>query len=452
MRTQLSTLRPLGVARALVAPGPADRRTRVTVWVVFAVVHAWLALVGVVIAPQESFWDVDLYRWWMHLGAHDGQWPVLEGPWVYPVGAIVPMLVPALVTTVDTAAYAAAWCALVTVLDAVAVAWLLRRGRPGALGALWWMAYLAALGPVAMGRLDAVAAPVMVVGLLAAVRRPRVAAVILTAGAWVKVAPGALVLPLLTAVRRPVRDVVVPAAAVCAAVAAVTTALGGLPNLLSFLSAQEGRGLQVEAVAATPWVLQHAAGNPDVTVFLNQQLVTWEIAGPGTAGAARALNVALALAAGVTAALLWWASRRGDATAVLAPGALLVLTVLIAFDKVLSPQYLSWLAAPVAVALAAGRGASDGADAPGEGSGLPRWLPASAGALLVVAGLTQWVFPWAYQQMLAGANAVSIGLAVRNVLLVVVLGLAAAGVVRAGRAVPAGSSAERDDDLSDVGA
>lgn len=443
-----AALRPLSAVRVLLASGPADRRATAAVWVAFFAVHAWLAFVGVVLAPQESFWDVDLYRWWMHLGGHEGQWPVLTGPWVYPVGAIIPMLLPALVTTVDTAAYATTWCALVTALDAVAVAWLLRRGRPGALGAAWWMVYLAALGPVAMGRLDAVAAPVMIVGLLAAARRPRVAAAILTIGAWIKVAPGALVLPLLTAARRPVRDVVVPAAAVCTVVALVTTALGGLPNLFSFLSAQEGRGLQVEAVAATPWVLQHAAGNPDVGVFLNQQLVTWEIVGPGTAATARALNVALALAAGVAAALLWWASRRGDATAVLAPGALLVLTVLVVFDKVLSPQYLSWFAAPIAAALAA-RPRPGG----GPGGSRPRWLLAAAPTLLVVAALTQWEFPWGYQHMLAGAGAVSVGLAARNVLLVVTLGLAAAGVVRAGRTHPGEPlAARRDDDLSDVGA
>ncbi len=425
-----------GALRRVVAPGAAGRRSHLAVWAAFVIVHAWLTLVGVVIAPRESFWDIDLYEWWMFQATHDGVWPVLDGPWVYPVGAIVPMLLPALASTTNVTAYVTAWCALVTVLDGVAVAWLLRRGRPGALGAAWWLAYLAALGPVAMGRLDAVAAPLMIVGLLAAARRPRVAAVVLTVGAWIKVAPGALVLPLFTAARRPLRDVVAPAATVCAAVATATTALGGLPHLLSFLSAQEGRGLQVEAVAATPWVLMHAARNPDVGVVLNQHLVTWEIAGPGTAATARVLNVGLALAAGAVAALLWWASRRGAASAVLAPGALLVLTVLVTFDKVLSPQYLSWLAAPVAVALAA-RPADDGRR--------PRWLRAAAPLLLVVAGLTQWEFPWAYQDMLVGAPAVSIGLALRNVLLVVVLGVAVAGVVRAARMHPDDPSGPPDD-------
>ena len=54
--------------------------------------HAWLAFVGLVMIPQKAFWDLELYRYWMWLGLHEGQWPVLSGDWVYPAGAILPML------------------------------------------------------------------------------------------------------------------------------------------------------------------------------------------------------------------------------------------------------------------------------------------------------------------------------------------------------------------------
>ena len=68
------------------------------------------------------------------------------------IGAdIVPVVAPGLVTVVSPPGYALAWAAVVTALDAVVVAVLLRRGATTA--ALWWLAFLLALGPVALGRL-----------------------------------------------------------------------------------------------------------------------------------------------------------------------------------------------------------------------------------------------------------------------------------------------------------
>ena len=65
-----------------------------------------------------------------------------------------------------------------------------------------------------MGRLDAVVAPVIIVALAIALNHPRIASSLLTAAAWVKVAPGALLLSMFFAVRRPWRSVVVPGALV----------------------------------------------------------------------------------------------------------------------------------------------------------------------------------------------------------------------------------------------
>jgi uncharacterized membrane protein len=392
---------------------------RAAVWVGFALVHVWLAVLGVAIVPTEAFWDVDLYRWWMYLALVDGQWPVLDSAWVYPAGAMVPMLVPALASTYSTTTYAIGWCLLVTTLDGVATARLLRFGRRGELGAIWWLAFLAALGPVAMGRLDAIIAPLMVLALEAGVRRPRVAAALMTVGAWIKVAPGALLIPLLAAARRPIRTVIGPATVVCAAVVGLVAAGGGLAHLFSFLSTQTGRGLQVESVAATPWMVESALGRTDVVVKLNESLVTWEVIGPGTAATARMLDVVLALAIGAVAGLLWWASRQGKAGAAFLPGALLVLITLVVVNKVGSPQYLTWLAPPMALLLASQR--------------VDRWLGWTAGAVLVGAGLTQVLFPWGYLDLLQGSPFQTVALVARNVLEVAVLVLAVVGVVRAAR-------------------
>src|SRR5665648_310856 len=100
-------------------------------------------------------------------------------------------------------------------------------------------------------------------------------------GAWIKVAPGILLLPLVAAVRRPGRDVVVPALVVCGVVVGAVAAGGGIGNIASFLTDQSTRGLQVESVTATPWVVA-SLWRDDVAIRLNDALVTWEIVGPGT--------------------------------------------------------------------------------------------------------------------------------------------------------------------------
>lgn len=362
--------------------------------------------------PSQAFHDVDLYRWWMYQGLVEGHWPVLDDPSVYPAGAVLPMLLAA-VGGVTNPGYALAWSAMVTALDAVAVAALLR--RPGGVAAaLWWLAFMVLLGPVALGRLDGVVAPLTLLALLAAVgppARPRLAATLLTVGAWVKVAPGALVLPLAAAARRPLRDVVAPAAAVCAVVVAAVVAGGGAPRLLGFLSTQGDRGLQVESVTASMLGALHRSG----AIRLNDELVTYEVVGPGTTAAVRVLDVLLPVAVAAVAGLLVLARRRGTAVDALLPGALTLVAVLVVANKVGSPQFLTWFAAPVAVALATRAAAVRSA------------VPV---LLLVVAGLTQAVFPWGYLQLLRGDTVLVLVLEARNALLVAVLVLAVVRLVR----------------------
>ena len=397
---------------------PASGRA---IWIGFAAVHAWLVLVGVVIIPHNAFADLELYRSWVGLGLDGGAWPVFGGPFVYPVGALVPMIIPAVITTTSTALYALGWCAMVTALDAVAVRALLRRG--GARGAWWWLAFLFLLGPVAMGRIDAVVAPLVIVALLAAAQRPRVAAALITVGAWIKVAPGVLILPLLMVVRRPVRAVVVPAGLVCAGVLGAVAAGGGLRYVASFLNAQDGRGLEVEAVVASPWVLA-ALVRHDVAIVLNAKLATWEIAGPGTATAAHALGIVLPMAVAGLAWLIWRARARPlDA---LVWGPLALCTLLIVANKVGSPQYIGWLAPPVAVALAT-RAARTGPAPKG-----PSPLTHIARAVLAIAALTQVVFPLGFWLLRHGNALIAVVLVARNVALVVVLVVACVQLARCG--------------------
>jgi hypothetical protein len=399
-------------------------RSRTALWAAFTAVHGWLAYLGVVLIPTRGFWDVDLYRWWASLALDAGRWPVLDDPWVYPAGALGPVLAPALTGARSTVGYATGWCVMVTVLDAVAVAVLLRASRGRApVGAWWWMAFLPLLGPVAMGRLDAVVAPVTVVALAVAARHPRAAAALLTVGAWIKVAPGALLLPLAAAARRPVRDVVVPAAVVCAGVVGLVAAGGGLPRVAVFLAEQTRRGLQLESVTATPWVV---AGLTDdrVRIGFDDTLVTWQVAGPGTEVAVTALGVVLPLSVLALGALLLVARARrgGDPTALLLWGALAASALLIVTNKVGSPQFVGWLAAPVAVGLTVTRGRT--------------WAGVGA-AVLLTAALTQLVFPLGADGLPTGDPVVTAVLVLRNLALVAVAAVAMCAVVRLALSRPA---------------
>ena len=406
METQLT----VGPTRA--TPVARFAGSRRALWTAFVLAHAWLAFLGALWIPHRAFYDVDLYRYWSALGLENGVWPVFDGPWVYPVGALLPMLLPAAVSTTSTLGYALAWAALVTAGDAVAV-WSLSRDR-NTLGAWWWLAFLVLLGPVAMGRIDAILAPIVVLALLVAMQRPRVAAALLTVGAWIKVAPGVLILPLLLIVRRPVRDVVVPAALVCTGVLGAVAVGGGLGNVASFLTEQDARGLQVEAVFSTPWVVASLVRD-NVAIVLNRELITWEIVGPGTTGAARLMDVLLPLAVAALAVLLWRArSRPLD---VLVWGSLAFATVLIVVNKVGSPQYVGWLAPPVAVALTLRSTWPDNEAGARSRAAAPR----VAGAVLLIAALTQLIFPLAYSSLLTGGAVISGILVVRNLLLLALL-------------------------------
>lgn len=373
--------------------------------------------------PAEAFHDVDLYRWWAHLALAEGTWPVLDEPWVYPAGALAPVVLPGLATTWSTPGYAVVWCLLVTALDALAVDRLLRRTPHGRRAAAWWLAFLVLLGPVWLGRLDGVVAPLVVVALAEALRRPAVASALLTVGAWVKVAPGAVLLPLAAAARRPLRHVVVPAALVTVVVAGVALGLGAGERVASFLSAQDGRGLQTESVTATPWVLA-SVWRDDVTIELHPELVTWEVRGPGAATAAGVLDVLLPVAVLAVAGVLVLARLRGRGVDALVPGAVVLLVLLVVVNKVGSPQFLAWIGAGVAVLVAA-RPPDDGDPGPSGAVRALRGLGAVPGLALLAAALTQAVFPWGYAALLGGVPALAVVLAVRNVVLVVLLVLAA---------------------------
>jgi len=387
----------------------------VTLWAVFVLVHLVLGVICLT-SPSLPMGDVTIvYEFWMRRGVEADIWVGLDTAWVYPLLAIVPMLASAVL---GWTLYASTWLTLALLVDAVAFAVLLHRGgraRDTAAAAWWWIAFLVAVGPVALGRIDTFATAVAIVGVLVIVGRPALGSVLLTVGAWIKVWPAALVAASVIAVRSRL-TVLVAAVATTAVVLVVGVAAGGGASLVSFITEQSGRGLQIESPLATPamWAAWAHAGT---SVYYDQAIMTYQLDGPGTALAAALSTPLLTVAVGALAVLGIVGARRGRSAACLLPPLMLALTMaLIVFNKVGSPQFAGWIAVPVIFGLVTAR----------VGGGASFRTPAVLG--LGVAALTQLVYPYWYGRLLGLDTVLLVVLTARNVLSLVLLAWAVVAV------------------------
>lgn len=395
----------------------------VTLWGAFVLVHLVLGLICLT-APSLPMGDVSLvYAFWMQRGLDAGIWVGIDTSWVYPLLAIVPM---ALSAVFGWTFYASTWLTLAMAIDAIAFAVLLHRGRPDratAGAAWWWIAFLLAVGPVALGRIDTFATAVAIVGMLVIVGRPMLGSVLLTVGAWIKVWPAALVAAAVIAVRQ--RLTVLTAAVVTTAIVlAVGLILGGGVSLLSFVTEQTGRGLQIESPLATVamWTAWAHAGT---SIYYDRDILTYQLQGPGTELAAALSTPLLALAVGAVAVLGIVGARRGrPATVVLPPLVLAFTTALILFNKVGSPQFAGWLAVPVLFGLVTAR--REG----GASFRVPALLALAIGAL------TQSVYPYWYGKLLGLDTVLLVALTARNALSLALFAWAVTALVRAIRTEP----------------
>ncbi|MDR1634127.1 MAG: glycosyltransferase 87 family protein [Bifidobacteriaceae bacterium] len=364
--------------------------------------------------------DVRLYAWWVQESDRSGLWLGIDSPWVYPVGALAPILLASILGT--GTAYLPTWCAMVALINlATAVVVVRRFGVTRAAAPLvGWFVFLMLLGPCGIGRLDAIMMPLVLIALVVASARPALASILLTFGAWIKVSAGAALIPLLAVVgawRSRLRQVLIPAASTCVAVVLLQFAAGGQWRFLtSFVGAETDRGLQIEAVLATPVVLAHAAKGEALAVW-NSTLSTNETWGAGADVAVRVSDIAMPLAVLAVGALVWRARRQ--TTAALLTGTLAMMSGLIVTHKVGSPQFVAWLAPAVVVGLCVGRR-------------LKFWLPVGI-ASLVMAALTGWLYPWGYVPFISGDRLMLAVWVVRNALLVAVFAFAVVELVRLGR-------------------
>lgn len=390
---------------------------RTGLWIAFVLVHAGLAALNLV-GPGYPLGDVTgVYRVWAETAQHGWLRMGIDSPWVYPILAFAPMTA---ALAFGSALYGQTWLAMVSVLDAIAFSVLLGRARLSRrrrVAAWWWLAFLAVLGPIALGRIDAVTVPIAMLGLLWAAGRPRVAATLLTIAAWVKVWPAALVAALVVASRRRV-EVATIAAALSAGIVGVSLLAGAGANAFGFVAEQAGRGLQIEAPLAVAWLWTIVGGSEAVTISYDRDILTYQVHGPG-ADAAAALTTPVMVVA-VAAVLLVGirAARRGATLGtLLAPLSLAFVVVLMLANKVGSPQFVTWLAAPVVLGIVLGGGR----------------FTVPAALAVSIALLTHIIYPYWYGWLLIANPAFVTLLTVKVGLLIGLLAWALHAVWQAGR-------------------
>lgn len=401
--------------------------SQLALWAAFIVVHLVLGLLNLY-AEGQPLGDVTMvYRFWMEQAAL-GVWVGIDTVWVYPILALVPMIVSSLFGPDN---FGSTWLTMVMVLNAVALGFLTGwgRSRHSLTPAWWWVGFLALLGPIALGRIDSITVPVALVGVLLIASRPTAAAALLTVATWIKVWPAALIAAALIAVKDRL-SVLTAAVITSAGILAGALLLGAGPNVLSFITQQTGRGLQVESPISTIWMWMAAAGR--AYVDYDREILTYQVYGPGVDVAAALMTPVLVIAVLAIATLGILASRRGvPAAELFAPLALALTVALIAFNKVGSPQFVGWLAVPIVAGLvtsAAGYG--------------PRFRTPAA-IVLVIAGFTHVLYPYLYTYLLWVNPLMLAVLTARNALYFVLLAWAISTIRESMRT--AGTSVDEQD-------
>lgn len=385
----------------------------------FLVVHlGYLVFMSVFVFQGQAFSDTNIYRDWSAAGFPQDLQP---SPWVYPIAGLLPIWISGLA---GPGPFLILWVLLTSILNGVALGILAGWGRKpdGVRAAWWWLLFIAIMGVLGFARVDGVTAPIVLMGLSLGVASPFASAAILAFATWMKVWPAAALVPLFAVVRDRWK-VIAGGAVVTAAVAAIAAALGVLPHLLDFLTTQGSRGMQLEATFTTPWLWMSVLGIGGARMYMNTEINSMQVDGPGSTIASALMQPLFVLIALAVALVIFWALHQGkkrsheDRAELLLAGALTMVSAFIVFNKVGSPQFMVWLGPVVALGLAQDR--------------LAWRVPARL--LLAIAVATFVIYPLFYDALSHNNPIMAFVLSVRNVLLVVLFVWAAIRLVRLGR-------------------
>ena len=299
--------------------------------------------------------------------------------------------------------------------------------------ALFWTAFTAAAGPIAYSRLDLIPGLLVAATAAALFTHPKLASALLGFAAMSKLWPAALAAGLVDRWNRSATWArLATFGGTLVVVGAITALTSGWDRLVSPLTYQDVRGLQIESILATPLIVA-AAFFPGHWHIDKAPSKSFEIFGPGVDQLVTASSVLMAC---TMLFGLGWALWHflGDAWSPRST-ALFFLTMvllLIVSNKVFSPQYVVWFGPLLAVLVAKQPeepGASAQAGTSSEADALRKltWLS------VLVAALTTAVFPFTYNLLFEGPHwFAALVLTARNILMVYITYLALKLTIHAG--------------------
>jgi hypothetical protein len=402
------------------------------------------------ISHSDITGDVKTYSRWSSVFAH-GHFPRGDQQWQYPPGAAFVITLPRLLRSFTGLSYYTAFYALTLVADLITFLLVLYRcwhtaerrqlERVDYTGAWVYITAIFMLGPIVFGRYDVISTMMAVIALVVvfqgATQTWRARGAAIGAGALLKIWPAALAVGLPK--RKDGRRALLWAA--LGAGVPTLTLLVSLPGSSSFLTGQQDRGLEIESVLATPFLIARRFGYPGT---VRHQYGSFEITGPGVPAVATFCEVMTV--AGFCWLLRW--RKRADlvpgrwSTSLYYDSALVAVLIAIVTSRVLSPQYLVWVAGLLALCLTLSpahdaRPMENGSSV-GSGTVLagPCWL------LLSAISMTQLEFPLAFPRLIHGSRLTAWFVTGRNVLLVAATVWAARSLWRAVAPSPPPASAD----------
>lgn len=388
------------------------------IWLAMALVHVLYAWVGSWHASTPLNDVTSVYRGWLDHATLSGSIPGIHEPFVYPVASLLPMWLADVLG--GHKHYTQAWVVIVLALNLFALWWLTFRRQLGfgarmrRVTAWFWVAFMVAIGPIGIGRIDAITVPIVIIALVTIRERTVASGFAFTFGAWLKIWPAAPFAAAFVLLRRRWRLVVGALLACAVVLVPIMLFVPGwsIDNLASFITGQTGRGLQVESFAASILLALSAAGVEGYSVAFNREILTMQITGPGTQLFSEILTPLMFVVMGALLVYAILAKLAGTRLARAFPSLTLALVAtFILVNKVGSPQFFTWLAPVIIIGLL-----WDG-----------RWFRWLALVSLTIAALTQIIYPWYYGWVTAGVPWAVMTLLVRNLL---VLGLLVASVWR----------------------
>lgn len=357
------------------------------------IVIGWLItrlLMLVILASFESFVVGDVYYYHRKINALFSA-GLDRTLYEYPTPVVWILWLPYGASLGNRVGYLVAFIIFMLALDALFTYALWRSaGRRHDTAIDFWLIFVPLIGPLSYLRFDMLPAVLAGGALLAARRKPWVTGALTGLGAAIKLWP-ALLIGAFMSYRADRRPAGIAFVVVGFGLALISLIFGGWLRLISPLTWQSDRGLQIESIWATPLMLARAV-KPDYWTVDMSRYQAYEIFGSGVEAWVMISNIATLFGLALIILLTIRAFRYDGSTPV-AIGFVIVAIVAIMTitNKTLSPQYLLWLGGPMAALLAFRPQAL-----PGEQPAINRM----AGQLLILALLTQLVYPLLYDSYL----------------------------------------------------